>query len=99
MLDLRCSRPVVSISMSISFCPSTIATRSSSCCVALNSMRFILSFSVARRPSLLLQLQHKYRDVRENGVLGGGNCLNVGKFAFKRQCHKRRGCGRLGCRV
>src|SRR5450830_1612487 len=41
MFDLRCSRPAVSISMSISFCPSTIATRSSSCCVALNNMRFI----------------------------------------------------------
>lgn len=39
--DLRCSRPAVSMSMSMSFCPSTMATRSSSCCVALNSMRFI----------------------------------------------------------
>ncbi|CAJ2967338.1 Uncharacterised protein [Burkholderia pseudomallei] len=41
MLPLRCSRPAVSISISMSFCPSTMATRSSSCCVALNSMRFI----------------------------------------------------------
>jgi hypothetical protein len=41
MLDLRCSRPAVSMSMSISFWPSTIATRSSSACVALNSIRFI----------------------------------------------------------
>src|SRR5512147_2282362 len=41
MFDLRCSRPAVSMSMSISFWPSTIATRSSSACVALNSMRFI----------------------------------------------------------
>src|SRR5260364_309987 len=29
--------------MSMSFCPSTIATRSSSCCVALNNIRFIQS--------------------------------------------------------
>src|SRR5574341_161508 len=28
------------MSRSTSFCPSTIATRSSSCCVALNNMRF-----------------------------------------------------------
>ncbi|CAG9239065.1 exported hypothetical protein [Paraburkholderia sabiae] len=41
MLPLRCSRPAVSMSMSMSFCPSTMATRSSSCCVALNNMRFI----------------------------------------------------------
>src|SRR5438270_1441244 len=41
MLLLRCSFPADSISRSISFCPSTMATRSSSAWVALNSMRFI----------------------------------------------------------
>src|SRR5688572_23526818 len=40
MLLLRCSLDADSMSRSTSFCPSTIATRSSSCCVALNSMRF-----------------------------------------------------------
>src|SRR3954465_15457344 len=41
MLLLRCSFPADSMSRSISFWPSTIATRSSSAWVALNSMRFI----------------------------------------------------------
>ena len=41
MLLLRDSRPADSMSMSISFWPSTIATRSSSACVALNSIRFM----------------------------------------------------------
>src|SRR4029079_1287388 len=40
MLLLRCSLDADSMSRSTSFCPSTIATRSSSCCVAVNSMRF-----------------------------------------------------------
>src|SRR4029078_783789 len=40
MLLLCCSLEADSISRSTSFCPSTIATRSSSCCVALNRMRF-----------------------------------------------------------
>src|SRR5450755_3867072 len=42
MLLLRCSLLADSISRSISFWPSTIATRSSSAWVALNSMRFIV---------------------------------------------------------
>src|SRR6185295_18297464 len=46
MLLLRCSLPADSMSRSTSFWPSTIATRSSSAWVALNSMRFI-SFSPA----------------------------------------------------
>src|SRR6188508_1468124 len=41
MLLLRCSLPADSMSRSMSFWPSTIATRSSSAWVALNSMRFI----------------------------------------------------------
>src|SRR6266850_4179551 len=41
ILLLRCSFPAVSISKSMSFWPSTIATRSSSAWVALNNMRFI----------------------------------------------------------
>src|SRR5260221_4847057 len=41
MLLLRCSFPAVSISRSMSFWPSTIATRNSSVWVALNNMRFI----------------------------------------------------------
>src|SRR6188768_3568782 len=41
MLLLRCSLPADSMSRSTSFWPSTIATRSSSAWVALNSMRFI----------------------------------------------------------
>src|SRR5262249_37034785 len=40
MLLLRCSLVADSMSRSTSFCPSTIATRSSSCCVALYNMRF-----------------------------------------------------------
>ena len=43
MLPLRCSRPSISVSKSSSFCPSTIARRRSSGCVALISMRFIQS--------------------------------------------------------
>src|SRR6266404_4981797 len=42
MLLLRCSLPADSMSRSTSFCPSTIATRSSSAWVALKSMRFII---------------------------------------------------------
>src|SRR5574340_530903 len=41
MLLLRCSLDADSMSRSISFWPSTIATRSSSAWVALNSMRFM----------------------------------------------------------
>src|SRR6478736_6851242 len=41
MLLLRCSFDADSMSRSISFWPSTMATRSSSACVALNSMRFM----------------------------------------------------------
>src|SRR3954463_25628 len=41
MLLLRCSLPADSMSRSMSFWPSTIATRSSWAWVALNSMRFI----------------------------------------------------------
>ena len=44
MLLLRCSLLADSMSRSISFWPSTIATRSSSAWVALNSMRFMVSF-------------------------------------------------------
>src|SRR5262249_48423169 len=44
MLLLRCSLLADSMSRSISFWPSTIATRSSSACVALNSMRFMSCF-------------------------------------------------------
>src|SRR3990170_5591363 len=40
MLLLRCSLDADSMSRSTSFCPSTMATLSSSCWVALNSMRF-----------------------------------------------------------
>src|SRR5437870_592639 len=47
MLLLRCSLPADSMSRSMSFWPSTIATRSSSAWVALNSMRFIF-FSLPR---------------------------------------------------
>src|SRR5437763_13279990 len=47
MLLLRCSLPAVSMSRSTSFWPSTMATRSSSAWVALNSMRFIVAFSRA----------------------------------------------------
>src|SRR5437667_9248062 len=47
MLLLRCSLLADSISRSISFWPSTIATRSSSAWVALNSMRFIGYFPCA----------------------------------------------------
>src|SRR5688572_22782754 len=47
MLLLRCSREADSMSRSTSFCPSTMATRSSSCWVALNNMRFTY-FSPAR---------------------------------------------------
>ena len=54
MFDLRCSRPAASISMSISFCPSTMATRSSSACVALNNMRFMFT----PRPRALALLHH-----------------------------------------
>src|SRR5678810_1061405 len=40
MLLLRCSLDADSMSRSTSFWPSTMATRSSSCCVALNNIRF-----------------------------------------------------------
>src|SRR5208282_6055233 len=52
MLLLRCSLLADSMSRSTSFCPSTIATRSSSAWVALNSMRFIGSFPapISARP-------------------------------------------------
>src|SRR5215472_4933940 len=46
MLLFRCSLLADSISRSISFWPSTMATRSSSACVALNSIRFMF---VSRR--------------------------------------------------
>src|SRR5439155_7424126 len=48
MLLLRCSLDADSMSRSTSFCPSTIATRSSSCCVALNNMRFTFCFPGAQ---------------------------------------------------
>src|SRR5690554_5769990 len=44
MLDFFCSWDGCSMSMSYRFWPSTIATRSSSACVALISMRFIVAF-------------------------------------------------------
>src|SRR5688500_14951088 len=44
MLDFFCSFDGCSMSMSYRFWPSTIATRSSSACVALISMRFIVAF-------------------------------------------------------
>src|SRR5258706_334808 len=52
ILLLRCSREADSMSRSTSFCPSTMATRSSSCWVALNNMRFTLLFSCARRSAV-----------------------------------------------
>src|SRR6266571_6562884 len=48
MLLFLCSFAADSMSRSTSFWPSTIATRSSSACVALKSMRFINLFSRAR---------------------------------------------------
>src|SRR5215475_13243708 len=52
MLLLRCSLLADSMSRSISFWPSTIATRSSSAWVALNSMRFIVVFPARVRPGV-----------------------------------------------
>src|SRR5450755_2721740 len=70
MLLLRCSLLADSISRSISFWPSTIATRSSSAWVALNSMRFIvvspaLESAAARRTV-------KRRRPTGAGLEGGG---------------------------
>ena len=48
MLPLRCSRPSISVSKSISFWPSTIARRRSSGCVALISIRLHVHSSAAR---------------------------------------------------
>jgi len=52
MLLLRCSLLADSISRSISHWPSTMATRSSSAWVALNSMRFMIVFPARVRPGV-----------------------------------------------
>src|SRR6516225_7629088 len=49
MLPLRCSRPSISVSKSISFWPSTIARRRSSAWVALISILFIRTPLAAAR--------------------------------------------------
>src|SRR5688572_23325341 len=48
MFDFRCSLAADSMSRSMSFWPSTIATRSSSAWVALNNMRFMRESLTAR---------------------------------------------------
>src|SRR5688572_2613073 len=60
MLLLRCSLDADSMSRSTSFCPSTIATRSSSCCVALNNMRFTCCSPARAGDPLLGRWLHSY---------------------------------------
>src|ERR1700716_514924 len=71
MLLLRCSLPADSMSRSISFWPSTIATRSSSAWVALNSMRFIV-VSLARVPAGAWADGEAKAPVRALRLAGGG---------------------------
>src|SRR5262245_18244700 len=82
MLLFLCSFAADSMSRSMSFWPSTIATRSSSACVALKSMRFIYS-SPARtgrtNQGLLWRLDSHYRSLdHENALVacrpGSLNC-------------------------
>jgi hypothetical protein len=56
--------------MSISFWPSTIATRSSSCCVALNNIRFIFINSATRGPIHAALA----RSGENTGMYAGGEC-------------------------
>src|SRR5437667_4314131 len=74
MLLFLCSLAADSMSRSMSFWPSTIATRSSSACVALKSMRFIVQFSRAHgqdKPRALLRrlVSHHRSWDHENAVV------------------------------
>src|SRR5439155_21466275 len=75
MLPFLCSFAADSMSRSMSFWPSTIATRSSSACVALKSMRFIALFSRAHgqdkpRAYLMCRLVSHFRSWdHENAVV------------------------------
>src|SRR6267142_4777592 len=71
MLLLRCSLLADSMSRSISFWPSTIATRSSSAWVALNSMRFMW-YSPARSRSGQTGAADDARDYRAPVLTCGG---------------------------
>src|SRR4029077_17538224 len=88
MLLFLCSFAADSMSRSMSFWPSTIATRSSSACVALKSMRFICS-SPARtgRTNQCLMC----RLVSHHGVLDHENALVVCRLGAPR-CRTRRIC-------
>jgi len=45
-------------------------------------------------------MHQKYKDVRENEVIGGGNCLSVWSApGWRHSCTTGRGCGEPGSRA
>src|SRR3954463_9928986 len=100
MLLLRCSLEADSMSRSTSFCPSTMATRSSSCCVALNNIRFTCcSPARAGDGSALLSWFEGRRDlgveVRWKNNLCALLVVSLLPVSEINQCF-RPGCGRAG---
>src|SRR3990172_11483428 len=85
MLLFFCSLPADSMSRSSSFCPSTMATRSSSACVALKSMRFIVLFSRARGQHSLNVLDWHHR-VRCHGYADGLSGLVAKRATDRNVC-------------
>src|SRR5271165_6848542 len=78
MLDLRCSRPVVSMSRSSSFWPSTIATRNCSACVALKRMLFNATHAEQLRVAIVdgqklldLDIETTGREQRKSNIYKG----------------------------
>src|ERR1041385_4783228 len=105
MLLLRCSLDADSMSRSMSFCPSTIATRSSSCCVALNNMRFTCcSPARVRNPTPgcdgCVPLRDAVEEEDQEGVhrLAARLMLLVGSLLPVSEINQRfrTGCGRTG---